>query len=41
MYACKIEKTANGSWRCALSKAWQAFQVVAKRGIAPNGEFDE
>lgn len=29
MYACKIEKAANGSRRCARGKAWQEFQVVA------------
>lgn len=41
MYACKVKETTNGSWRCACGEARQAFQVVAKRGIASNGEFDE
>ena len=41
LYACKVEETTNGSWSCARGEARQAFQVIAKGRIAPNGEFDE
>jgi hypothetical protein len=29
VYACEIKETTDGGWRCACSKAGQAFQVVA------------
>jgi hypothetical protein len=41
LYACKVKETANGGWRCACGEARQAFQVIAQRRFAPNGEFDE
>ena len=41
LYACKIKETTNGSRRGACREAWQAFQVIAQGGIAPNGELNE
>ena len=41
MYACEIKETTDGSWGCACGEARQAYQVVAQRSVAPNGEVNE
>jgi hypothetical protein len=41
MNACKIKETTNGSRRGFSGEARQAFEVVAQRRIAPNGEINE
>jgi len=41
MYACKIQETANGCWRCAFGEARQAFQVVAQGSFAEHVQVDE
>ena len=41
LYACKVKEAANGSRRCALNKAWQAFQVVAEGRFAKHVRVNE
>ena len=41
MYACKIEKTTNGSWRGACGQTRQALQIIAKGGLAKHVQIDE
>ena len=41
LYACKIKETANGSRCCTGGEAWQTFEVVTQRRIAPHGEVNE
>src|SRR6516164_1828050 len=41
MYACKIEKSSNGSRRCARGEERQAFQVVAQRCFVEHVQVNE
>ena len=41
MYARKIEKTANGCWRCARGEARKAFEVVIERSVTQDGKLNE
>ena len=41
VYACKIEKTTDGSWRGPCGQTRQALQIIAKGGLAKHVQIDE
>ena len=41
LYACKIQETTNGWWRCACRETWQTLKVIAQGRFEGNVQVDE